>query len=278
MHYTNRRHSNLLHRFCTLIIVFKAVVCLSIVYLCAHCPPTIYGTTLVILVMKQTNSLYQTFLYSLLVILSKGWGLVRTQVTRNEFKYLTIFLLVIYVLTSTINIIGQGALVLLLIILLVLFGHCFVYSFGTLKGLKHQIQAAIQARLASVVPSCIRKKKLFIAYIALFMSYFSMEIAFNSVIMGSLDSVDIFDESKDAILSIIQESYELGIVALVVYLYRATQQDPYFSINFFDFELQNVPRDIPFLKTAYRGIAGVETLVLKSAGGGLLVGSLSLNS
>ena len=87
---------------------------MSTCYLCVNCPPTVYSLTLTLLIMKQANSLYQTFWFCLLIILSKGWGLVRNQITRKEFKYMTILLLFIYILTSTANIVEHTVLACLL--------------------------------------------------------------------------------------------------------------------------------------------------------------------
>ena len=89
--------------------------------------------------MKQTRTLYETSFFFSLLIISKGWMLIRNHITRKEFKYLIIYMLIVYLLDSIVNIIDLISTYFSLILYFSLAGHCGWYSRSTLKGLEGQL-------------------------------------------------------------------------------------------------------------------------------------------
>ena len=124
---------------------------------------------------KQTRSLYETAFFAYLLILSKGWSLVLSTMGRKEFNYLVILIILVYIFDSASNIIGSDMKQVTFVLYLAVLLHALVYGVNTIKILYTQMEVIRDTGMFLLLPVVLKKKTLFICFLALMMTYFAGE-------------------------------------------------------------------------------------------------------
>ncbi|CAG9310957.1 unnamed protein product [Blepharisma stoltei] len=227
----NLNFADMNHKYASLILAFKTIELLSSLFFWSSCPYNQIISQLFSLLKDQCRALYETSLFAYIMALSKGWHLSISAPNRNEFSYIIMLTVVIYVFDCALNLIESSMSVFILSLFLVIFSHSFYFSFKTLKVLKNQyaiVRESGDYRLFRVVS---QKIKLFRAFVGILSWYVIGELIFHGMIwFYEIDEIN--DEDRNTELWIgIHESLEIITFTFILYLLRARSMGPYFSLT-----------------------------------------------
>lgn len=139
--YWNARYVRLTQKLLTLVLVFKTLCVYASFSLFMSCPFDKVSFGLLQLGKNQFRTLYETSFLCLLLVLSKGLFLTRTEFTRSEFNYISVLASVSYVTVSADNVLSAQASLVLGALYFTVWGHCLVFSYIVWGDLKEQIRA-----------------------------------------------------------------------------------------------------------------------------------------
>jgi hypothetical protein len=165
-HCCNRAYATIFHRLLSVLLILKAVNVLATFSLWTSCPFASKShagvtTTLLSLLRNQTQTLYETCFFSMLLILCKGLGLTRDDFTQGEFNYTAMLISVVYILDSGYYILMGAFDSVVFIMYVVLFFHCFAYCCSTFMTLRTQQDLAAAVGIASIREACTEKTRMF---------------------------------------------------------------------------------------------------------------------
>ena len=254
-HYKNAEHAEHFHKLSTLVLVFKFLNILASLSEVKNCPPTTVSSELLGLMRKQCRTLYETSFFSLILLLSKGWLVSRNNMSRNEFNYIVLVLIGVYIMDSATNIIGSPVAFMTFFMYAGLMFHGATYCYSTWKGIQAHIDLVQQTGINHLSAVCEYKKVMFSRFMLLFFGYFLAEALIHFVVENLFVDLDAYMQTKIAIWYSFHEAMELAILMSIFFLYRARYLGRYFSLLVFEME-QPVSRSIiPFYQTAKKSVS-----------------------
>lgn len=194
---------------------------------------------------NQCRTLYETSFFSLLLILSKGMMLTRMEFTRMEFNYLSLVLILIYILDSTTNLLGPAVNPVALSMYCAVLSHCIYFCKRTYAILRNRLQISGEVGANPLVLVHKLKLVMFLKYISLMLGYFGSEALIHMGVQDFTGGADIDWQKRSAINLGIHEAVEFLIISCIFYLFRARDRDRFFDLGI-EIEDEEVIRIIPF--------------------------------
>ena len=139
--YWNARYVRLTQKLLTLVLVFKTLCVYASFSLFMSCPFDKVSFGLLQLGKNQFRTLYETSFLCLLLVLSKGLFLTRTEFTRSEFNHISVLASVSYVIVSADNVLNTQASLVLGALYLAVWAHCVGFSYTVWRDLEERIRA-----------------------------------------------------------------------------------------------------------------------------------------
>ena len=197
-----------------------------------HCPPERMTYEVLELFQKQTRSLYETSFFAYLLLLSKGWSLIISTMGRKEFNYLVILIILIYIFDSAANIIGVQMQTVSFVLYCVVVFHALVYGIHTVKMLQTQMEMIQETGMDLLFPVTVKKRTLFITFLALMMGFFMGEYLIHFYLVSSVSQIDTVWQDKLALINGAHEVLEFTAIFAIFYLYRARDMGRFFTVDF----------------------------------------------
>jgi len=196
---------------------------------------------------KQTRSLYETSFFAFLILLSKGWHLVLNSMGRKEFNYFIVLIILIYIFDSASNIIGSDLNGVALLLYVSIIIHIVVYSSGTIRLLRTQLEVMREAGMEMLFPISNKKKKLFLGFLGLIALYFGGEFFFHFWLYWRVLHLKYSWLTIVALINGSHELLEILVISGIFYIYRARDMGRFFNV---DFESRaNSRRVLPFYES-----------------------------
>lgn len=228
--YWNVRHVSLMQKVLTLILVFKTLGVYASFSLYMSCPFDRVSYGLLQLVQNQFRTLYETSYLCLLLVLSKGLFLIRSEFTRAEFNHISILASIIYVTVSAYNIMGDQISVMVFCMYLTLWVHCTYFSYLAYRIILERIRLAESTQVADMSRAWFIKRRMFCMFCAATQVYFAGELVIH---MGISDwSFGLVHSTYDvnAINVGVHEALEVLVLGAIFFVYRAKPQGRFFTL------------------------------------------------
>ena len=200
-----------------------------------------------LMALVTLSTIYQTIFISLLLLLSKGWSIARSALSRQDLSTITLMMGAIYLVYSafyvSINIEGMklfisivlNALYLILMIVVV------KNSSETRGLLKAQQKIIYENEIDQLKPSINLKVGIMTKFTLIAVFYFGFELVIN----GLIPSVELAarqtthqqsQSSYNPWEEVIQQYYDLAIIIGILYVFRSRTWPEFFTVGLFDGE------------------------------------------
>ena len=228
--YWNARYVRLTQKLLTLVLVFKTLCVYASFALFMSCPFDKVSFGLLQLGKNQFRTLYQTSFLCLLLVLSKGLFLTRTEFTRGEFNHISVLASVSYVTVSADNVLNAQASLILGILYVAVWGHCVVFSWTAWREIREQMGLAIRGNTQETGEIWRVKRGRFGVMCIGTQVYLIGNLVVNFAVKDWSFGVTSNDYTVYAANSAVLETLEICSFALIFAIYRAKPELRLFSI------------------------------------------------
>lgn len=218
----HRHEASPLHHFMTLALAFRLLddLAITILYLLMQADANINQATLL---MSVTCTLYRTFLYTSLLLLSKGFATLRHTITRTELTGFTLASGLLYVSLSLYMLQPRSLLFLFLLVLVLVLFYCSRFLATTLSRVQHQLELYGRMQLPDLLVGCSLKLELLRSFQALCSLYFLLELAYIVLLQANLGHGFTLEAAHTLL--------ELLLVGLIFWSFRARPFSHLFRIG-----------------------------------------------
>ena len=193
------------------------------------------------------STVYQTIFISLLLLLSKGWSIARSSLSRQDLSTITLMMGAIYLVYSafyvSINIEGMKLFISVVLnaLYLILMVIVLKNASETRNLLKAQQRCIHDNEIDQLRSSIDLKVGIMTKFIVIAVFYFGFELVINGLIpsvelaakqsthSGTQSSYNPWEE-------VIQQYYDLAIILCILFVFRARKWPEYFTVGLFDGE------------------------------------------
>lgn len=196
------------------------------------------------LAITSTFTLYNTFIYTTLILISKGFCITREFLERGEVTIVAMTMGAVYLGFSAFMIEQEKMIPLLVIMLTVLFYLTAKFTKSIIVALDYRRRDLIINNARPMVPSIIRKIRMMKAF--LFFVYFYFTEQLMTKFLNSIGLV--FDSCKyNLVIETVAEMTDIMSILGIFFIFRARDLGNYFYINELPSNLQHQPI-APFLE------------------------------
>lgn len=252
----NKNYCKPIHRILTFFLMFKTLNC-AFTYLsmitCENDETCHWN-----LATTSSFTIYNTFLFTNLLLLSKGFSFVKEYLDRNELTVVAMSMAAIYVGFSAYSINKTKLIILPLLLLCLFFSLNIYYTRLTLQSLIFEYRQLSSQNNPILLPYLITKLTL---YKILFRTLcFYMPIKIFGLFFSWLFSPPMTtSNSISPGLKIIDESSEIFCLLIITWVFRAKNRGDYFELGHFS-EEREMRRFIPINKAQVPTSLTVEKL------------------
>lgn len=228
--YWNLPHVRFLHKVLTLVLVFKTLGIYASFSLYMSCPFERVSSSLLQLARDQFQTLYKTSFLCLLLTLSKGLFLVRSELTRSELNHIAVLVSMSYISVSAYNLMKTELVMVLGGLYVVVGMHCVVFSCRVLAVIREQIEGAERARMREMEDIWKVKKWRFWVFAVTVQSYLLGLLTVTIIVKDWSFGLVHSHYSVYAVNIGVQETLEFCLMSLIFLLYRAKPEPRLFHI------------------------------------------------
>ena len=217
-----RNEATPLHHFLTVSLAFRLLndLALTTVFALMQAEASITQATLLV---SMTSTLYRTFLYISLLLLSKGFATIRHTITKTELTGFTLASGLLYVFLSLYMLRPKSLLFIYLLVLVLVLFYCSRFLSSTLKVITHQIELYGRMQLSELVVSSSLKLELVKSFQVLCSLYFLLEIGCVTLLQAN--------QGHGFTLQTAHIFLEILLLGLIYYSFRARPYSRLFHIN-----------------------------------------------
>ncbi|CAG9326306.1 unnamed protein product [Blepharisma stoltei] len=243
--YRNKRFTKPLQRIMLLLLIFKTLCnfFFSLYYIsCEDSAESSYFA----LAGISAYTLYNTFIFVILILISKGFGITRDVLDRQEVTLIAMTMGAVYLAFSA-YVINPELVIVLIAMFATLFYLTIKYSYSNIKTLQTKLGYLISENIVQIIPAVRQKISMLKAFVVLVYFYFAQNIF---TILFLIMGVQIFmspDRSYRNGIDIFTETCDSISLLWIMYLFRSKDRGVYFNISVIGNEApaQALP---PFLK------------------------------
>lgn len=257
---TKRFYSQLqlIHRYIFMALVLRALYCIFTA--CLYYSEESGGVDIYwLLVCASTYTLYNTFTFTILLLLSKGFFVTRFMLTRPEITNLAVSMGVIYLAFSAYVIAPEALFSILVVVILFTCIRTTIYSRVVIANLRQRLDSLIRSGIEPLIRPVKAKLTLMRLFLCICVFYFASLVS--QIVIYSIFIVDFPATTnvswKISIFAIaLEQLFELIAVSVVCYLFRARQHEQFFTLP--DFAGSAEPSELPPFYTSELENAGYE--------------------
>jgi hypothetical protein len=183
-----------------------------------------------LLVCSSTFTLYNTFTFTILLLLSKGFFITRFMLTRPEITSLAVSMGVIYLAFSA-YIIAPGALYIILLVVIIF--TCFrvvTYSKIVITNLTRRLAVLISSDIAPLVRPVQAKLRLMRVFQGTCVFYFVSQGVIYSIFFTIVPESTTVSWEYDLISVAVEQLCELLAISMIFILFRARRHEQFFTL------------------------------------------------
>lgn len=254
----SRSHSRPLHRLAVFVVFFKLLYDIFTACILFTCPFKGDKTEYISLAISSSFTLFYTFLYTLFLLLSKGYCVTRYVLIRSEVTVVAILMGAVYLGYSAYTIQPNELFPLLCCLILAVFCVIGKYGLLTVKSLKRQISSLERSGIQDLIRPARRKLRMMSVFTGCFVFYFFIELV--SIIVEI--SAEAAANSILAFMTfIIEETCETGILLVLLWTFRPKFHGELSTIPLLDSgsEVHPIPPLLTF-KITHEDLTSISTL------------------
>jgi len=179
------------------------------------------------------STIYQTIFLALLLLIAKGWTIVRNSLSRNEATGVTMLMAAVYLTDSAYYVSGSMAAieifveVLLIIMYLVLLFIITRLCIFNIRILKIQLNLMRENGVTILVPAVKQKLLIMAEYMVVAVCYFLFEIIVHGIIQFAVQQT----EDVQRFIMIFHEMFDFFVIFMLLLILRAKKYAAYFSLS-----------------------------------------------
>mmetsp|Transcript_27537 Transcript_27537/g.49656 ORF Transcript_27537/g.49656 Transcript_27537/m.49656 type:complete len:326 (+) Transcript_27537:813-1790(+) len=235
----------LIHRYIFMTLILRSLYC--VFSACLYFSGGSGGGAIYwLLVCASTYTLYNTFTFTILLLLSKGYFVTRFVLTRPEITNLAVSMGVIYLAFSAYVIAPDALFSILLVVILFTCLRITVYSRVVIANLKQRLESLTRSGIEPLIRPVQAKLKLMRIFLGVCIFYFvsfMTQIIMTSVFVNNFPTSTNVSWEVSTISFAIEELFELVAISIVCYLFRARSHEQFFTLP--DFTGSNEHYDLP---------------------------------
>lgn len=180
----SRAHTRPLHRIVVFVVLFKALYDIFTAAIFTTCPFEGSKAEYLSLAISSSFTLFYTFLYTLFLLISKGYCVTRYLLDRSEVTVVAVTMGAVYLGYSAYTIEPSQLFPLVCCLIIVVFIVIGRYGLATIKLLKQQIRNLMRSGIQDLIQPAVRKLKMMQIFAGGFIAYFLAE--FVGIIVGGI--------------------------------------------------------------------------------------------
>ncbi|CAG9333326.1 unnamed protein product [Blepharisma stoltei] len=192
------------------------------------------------LAWSSTYTLYNTFIFTSLILISKGFGITRDMLERSEVTVIAMTMGAVYLGFSAFMINPQQLIILLDIMLSILFYLTWKYCSANIKALQTRLNSLRDSNITQMIPPTSEKVSMLKFFLKVcYFFYFQkiLTITFLMIVASFLDPPEIYWD----IVVIFGEVCETISLFIIIYLFRSKDRGLYFNISVVGSQAQTQP-------------------------------------
>jgi len=225
----NARHTKPLHKIMSFVLIFKSLYCIFVSLLVSTC---FEGTAFQYwgLAMTSTFTLYNTFIYTNLVLISKGFCITRYMLHRSEITVVAMTMGAVYLGYSAYMIEPSRLTLLLLIMMLSLFYITAKFTMQNIAALRIQLSSMSQSNIAVLIPPVAKKLSMMRNYLKILYFYFISQLFHNIVFVNGLPNLIEASWDYNFGIDVFRETCEMVAIFIIFLIFRSKDQGQFFAI------------------------------------------------
>lgn len=225
-YYINKRYLKPLHRFLNFVVFCKCVQCFCMIGYVLNQSGADYWE----IAVTSMVTIYKTFIYTSLMLASKGFCLISDTLQRRELSIVALVMGSVYLVYSAYFIEASLVIIVLLCMILSLFYITSKYTLENIRLLKTRQQALQDSGILTLQAPIQAKVDLFNRFFRLSSYYFSTEFLILLLLL-IVSSVQQVTNDFIVVLIFLEEFFELTSIGGIMFLLRPKSNVPFFDIN-----------------------------------------------
>jgi hypothetical protein len=225
----NAPHTKPLHKLMFSVPFLKSFNCIFLSLLASTC---FEGTSYQYwgLAMTTTFTLYNTFIYISLVLISKGFCITRDMLHRSEIGEISMTIGAVYLGYSAYMIEPSRLTLLLLIMILSLFYITVKFTNQNITALRIQHSSMLQSNIAVLIPPVAKKLSMMRNYLKILYFYFISQLFHNIVFVYGLPNLIEVSWNYFFGIDLFRETCEILAIFMIFVIFRSKDQGQFFAI------------------------------------------------
>lgn len=212
-----RAHTRPLHRIVVFVVLFKALYDIFTASILATCPFEGSKAEYLNLAVSSTFTLFYTFLYTLFLLISKGYCVTRYLLDRSEVTVVAVTMGAVYLGYSAYTIEPNQLFPLICCLIIVVFLVIGRYGLATIKLLRQQIGNLRRSGIQDLIQPAVRKLQMMQMFAVCFVAYFLSEVT-GIIIEGISNSADL--PTLSFAVYIIEDICESSALLVLLWTFR----------------------------------------------------------
>jgi len=242
----NKRHTKPLHKLICFVLVFRSLydIFLSCFLItCSDSPAGAYWA----LATTTSYTLYNTFVFTTFVLISKGFCVTRDMLDRSEVTVVAMTMGAVYLGFSAFMIEPTQLGLLLVIMLFALFYLTIKFTLSNIKALQTHLMNLMNSNIQAMLPPVWKKLKMlrWFFYLA---QFFYIQKLFILLVLGLIIPliVSVHWEYRFT-TNVLDETWEIIVLFWIFIVFRSKNQGQFFNIHVMGMNSQITPI-APFLQ------------------------------
>lgn len=246
-YYINKRYLKPLHRFLNFVVICKCIQCFCMIGLVLNQSGAEYWE----IAVTSMVTIYKTFIYTSLILASKGFCLISDTLQRRELSIVALVMGSVYLVYSAYFIEASLVIIVLLCMILSLFYITSKYTLENIRLLKTRQTSLQDSGIQNLLAPIQAKIDLFKRFFRLSSYYFSTQFTILFLILVINSAQQVTDDFI-VVLVYFEEFFELTSIGGILFLLRPKSNIPFFDINLIEPNRPNRPL-APFYKASLPG-------------------------
>ncbi|OMJ93613.1 hypothetical protein SteCoe_3453 [Stentor coeruleus] len=224
---TNKRHLKPLHKFMNFILFCKCIECFFAVgYILNRSGIDYWG-----IAVTSMITIYKTFIYTSLVLASKGFCIISDILRRRELSIVALVMGSVYLIYSAYFIEAYMVSFIILVMIISLLYITAKYTFENIKLLKARQQALIESNIQNLVAPIQAKINLLTYFMRMSCFYCAEQFIMQTIAIIFNDTYLFYNPGIAITYVYFDEILELIGIAGIFIILRPKNQMQYFDIN-----------------------------------------------
>lgn len=222
----NKRHLKPLHKFMNFILFCKCIECFCTIGFILNRTGSEYWS----IAVTSMITIYKTFIYTSLVLASKGFCVISDILRRRELSIVALVMGSVYLIYSAYFLEASLVAIVLLCMIVSLFYITTKYTLENIKLLRIRQQALIESNIQNLVAPIQAKINLLTCFLRLCFFYFLEQFVLTFIIIV-VSASKAYNDPFEVSIIYFDEIFEFIGICGIMFILRPKSQMQYFDIN-----------------------------------------------